>query len=321
MLAIQLPAVGGPDAFRRIDTKVPTPGPGEILVRQKAVGLNYIDIYHRLGQYPVELPGILGIEGAGTVEAIGAGVTRFKVGDRVAYGGPLGAYAEARLIPETAGVRIPPTVDVETAAAAILKGLTADALLTAYRVKPGDTCLVWAAAGGVGTILCQWAKTRGARVIGVVGGEDKKAHALSHGCDAVLDHKVDDIAAQARALTDGRGVSVVYDGVGKSSLQASINSLAMRGMLVSYGNASGPPPQVDLLALGRAGSLSMTRIVVYHFHQTPVELDHAASALFDAIGSGAIKVAIGQRFALKDVDAAHRSLEGSQTVGSTLLIP
>lgn len=321
MLAIQLPGVGGPDAFKRIDAEIPAPGPGEILIRQKAIGLNYIDIYHRLGQYPVDLPGILGIEGAGFVEAVGAGVTRFKVGDRVAYGGPLGAYAEARLIPETAGVRVPPAIDFETAAAVILKGLTADALLTAYAVKPGDTCLIWAAAGGVGTILCQWAKARGARVIGIVGGEDKKAHARTHGCDAVLDHKVDDIAAQARALTDGRGVSVVYDGVGKASLQASLGSLAMRGTLVSYGNASGAPPQVDLLALGRAGSLHMTRVVVYHYHPTPLELDHAASALFEAVSNGAVRVSIGQQFALRDVDAAHRSLEGAQTIGSTILVP
>lgn len=321
VLAVELHTIGGADALRVVEREVASPAAGEVLVRQHAIGLNYIDVYQRSGLYPVVLPAILGSEGAGVVEAVGPGVSRFAPGDRIAYAGPIGAYAEARLLPESAAVRLPRDIGFETAAAITSKGLTAEALLRAHVLRAGESCLVWAAAGGVGTLLCQWAKHRGARVIGVVGGRQKAAYALDHGCDEVLDHKSEDISARVRELTAGKGVAVVYDGVGKASFDASLRSLAIRGTLVSFGNASGPPPPVDMLSLGRAGSVFLTRLIAFHYHSTPAELDQSATALFDAVRSGSLRVEIRQRFALREVSKAHSALEAAATTGSTILIP
>lgn len=319
MLAIRLHATGGPEVLAATEIDMPIPGPGQVLLRQHAIGLNYIDVYQRSGLYPVELPAILGSEGAGTVEAVGPGVSRFRPGDRIAYGGPLGAYAEFRVIAETAAVRLPDGIDFETAAAVMLKGLTAEALLQAYPLQAGQDCLVWAAAGGVGSILSQWARLRSARLIGVVGTGAKAAYARAHGCGEVLNHQSDDVPARVRELTRGKGVAVAYDGVGRASFDASLKSLSIRGMLVSYGNVSGPPPDVNVLSLGRAGSVFLTRVMAFHYHSTAEELDRAAASLFNAVLSGGIRVTIGQRLALRDVAKAHAALEASETTGSTVL--
>ncbi|MDQ0465299.1 NADPH2:quinone reductase [Caulobacter ginsengisoli] len=323
MLAIQAVRTGGPEVLEAVDLPVPTPGPGQILVRNAAIGLNYIDTYFRSGLYPAKLPAVLGLEGAGVVEAVGEGVTRFKVGDRAAYGnGPMGAYAEAHLVSADRAVKIPKGVDTETAAAAMLKGMTAEFLLRrCYPVKAGDTILVHAAAGGVGQILVQWAVSLGARVIGTAGSADKAAVAKGLGCEEVILYRDEDVAARVKALTGGAGVRVVYDGVGAATFEGSLSSLGRRGMLVSYGNASGPAPAVLPLRLSQGGSLFLTRPTLFDYVATTPELDSSAKALFAVIASGAVKIQIGQRFALKDARAAHEALEGRETVGATLLIP
>lgn len=323
MLAIQAVRAGGPEVLEAVELPVPTAGPGEILIRQEAIGLNFIDTYQRTGLYPVRMPAVLGLEGAGVVEAVGQGVTRFAVGDRAAFGnGPMGAYAEFHVVPAGRAVKIPTGVSSRDAAAAMLKGMTAEFLLRrCYTVKKGDAILVHAAAGGVGTILTQWAKALGAQVIATVGSADKAALATAAGADAMILYREEDVAARVKAITGGSGVRVVYDGVGAATLEASLSSLGRRGMLVSYGNASGPAPAVEPLRLSRGGSLYMTRPTLFDYVATTEELDESAGALFEVIASGAVKIAIGQTFPLAQARQAHEALEARATTGSTLLIP
>lgn len=323
MLAIQATRTGGPEVIEVVDLPVPTPGPGEILIRHEAIGLNFIDTYYRSGLYPARLPGVLGVEGAGVVEAVGEGVTRFKTGDRAGYaGGPLGAYAEFRTYKADRAVPLPPGVSSETAAAALLKGMTAEFLLRrCYPVKSGQTVLVHAAAGGVGQILVQWARHLGCRVIGTAGDAAKAEIARALGCEDVILYREEDVAARVRALTGGEGVAVVYDGVGAATFEGSLSSLARRGMLVSYGNASGPAPAVLPSRLAQGGSLFLTRPGLFDYIATRDELDESAGALFEVLAAGAVKVEIGQTFPLAEARAAHEALEGRGTTGSTLLIP
>ena len=323
MLAIRIQKTGGPEVLEAVDLPVPTPGPSEVLIRHQAIGLNFIDTYMRGGLYPVQLPATLGSEGAGVIEAVGEAVTRFKPGDRAAHGAAgRGAYAEYQVLPEGRVNRLPDHIDVKTAAAAMLKGMTAEMLLRhVYPLKAGEACLIWAASGGVGSILTQWAHAIGATVIGCVGSEAKAELARSHGCDHVILYKDEDVAARVRAITGGEGVRVSYDGVGKASFEASMKSLGRRGMLVTFGNASGPVPPVEPLALSRGGSLFLTRPTLFDYVATTEELDASAAALFQAIGSGAVKVEIGREYALKDVRRAHEELQAGETYGSQLLIP
>ena len=323
MRAIRLAQAGGPEVLELQEVETPTPGPGQILIRHEAVGLNFIDIYQRTGLYPLTYPSGLGLEGAGVVEVIGDGVTRFKVGDRAAYGtGSIGAYAEAHVVDAGRAVPVPNDVPLKMAAAVMLKGMTAEFLARrVFHVKQGDAVLVHAAAGGVGLILCQWLHSLGATVIGTVGDEHKAALARSHGCDHVILYKTEDIAERVKTITEGVGCAVVYDSVGKDTLDASLASLRRRGMLVSFGNASGPAPPVEPLRLSRGGSLFLTRPTLFDYVTTTEELDDSASALFAMIASGAVKVEIGQTFPLDKVREAHEALSGRQTTGSTLLIP
>ena len=321
MLAIQFSHTGGPEVLEAVEVEVPSPAAGQILVRHAAVGLNYIDTYHRSGLYPVQLPSGIGLEAAGTVEAIGEGVTRFKVGDRVAYNGTLGAYAEAAVVPADRAVKVPDGVSLETAAAALLKGMTAEFLARrCFHVKHGDTVLVHAAAGGVGQILVQWCKSLGATVIATVGSESKAAIVRDLGVDHVIDYSHEDVAAKVAELTGGQGVPVVYDGVGKDTWTASLKSLARRGVMVTFGNASGPVPPFAPLELG-SKSLFVTRPRLFDYIATTEELDESAEALFAALGSGAVKIDIGQTFPLAEARAAHEALEGRRTTGATLLVP
>jgi len=323
MLAIQAREAGGLDVLEAVDVPLPTPGPGQILLRQEAAGLNFIDTYFRSGLYPAKFPLILGQEGAGIVEAIGEGVTRFQVGDRAGYGvGGGGGYAEAVILKEDKVVKLPEGIDARTAAASLLKGMTVEFLIRrCFPVAAGDAVLIHAAAGGVGLILSQWARSLGAFVIGTTSSDAKAQLALANGCDHVIRYDQGDFAPQVRELTDGAGVRVVYDGVGKSTLEGSLSSLARRGMLVTFGNASGPAPAVEPLRLSRGGSLFMTRPTLFDYVTTAEELDDSAGALFEKILSGAVKIEIGAEFALKDARLAHEALEGRQTTGSTLLIP
>ena len=323
MLAIQISRTGGPDVLEAVDLPTPSPGPGQVLIRNEAIGLNFVDTYMRSGLYPIPLPAVLGSEGAGVVEAVGSGVTRLKPGDRVGYGaGGTGAYAQFHLVPADRAARLPDGIGARTAAAAMLKGMTAEFLLRrCYPVRSGEAILVWAAAGGVGLILAQWAKALGATVIGCVGSPSKVELARSHGCDHVILYKDEDVPARVRELTGGAGVRVSYDGVGKASQAASLASLGRRGMLVSYGNASGPAPAVEPLTLSRGGSLYLTRPTLYDYITTAQEHDESAAALFEIIGSGAVKIRIGAEFPLRDARKAHEAIQSGETVGSTLLIP
>lgn len=294
-----------------------------VYLRQTAIGVNYIDTYHRSGLYPLPLPSGLGVEAAGVVEAVGEGVTDLQVGDRVAYaGGTPGAYAEYRTMPAARLVKLPDDIRDETAAAMMLKGLTAEYLLRrTYTVQPGDTILIHAAAGGVGLIACQWAKALGATVIGTVSTAAKAELAAQHGCDYPLIVPAEDFVARVKAITQGRGVPVVYDGVGQSTFAGSLDCLAPRGLLVAFGNASGPIPPIDPLLLSNKGSLFFTRPTLGHYIASREELLAASQALFDVVRSGAVRIEINQRFALADAAAAHQALEARQTTGSTILLP
>ncbi|ADG12636.1 quinone oxidoreductase [Caulobacter segnis] len=321
MLAIQISRTGGPEVLEAVQVEAPSPAAGQILVRHAAVGLNYIDTYHRSGLYPLKLPSGLGLEAAGTVEAVGDGVTRFQVGDRVAYNGTMGAYAEAAVVPADRAVRIPDSVSLEIAAAVLLKGMTAEFLVRrCFHVKQGDTVLIHAAAGGVGQILVQWCKALGASVIATVGSEAKATIARDLGADHVIDYGHEDIVAKVGELTGGQGVAVVYDGVGKDTWAASLKSLARRGVMVTFGNASGPVPPFAPLELG-GKSLFVTRPRLFDYITTTEELDESAEALFAVLGSGAVKIDIGQTFPLAEARAAHEALEGRRTIGATLLLP
>jgi NADPH2:quinone reductase len=321
--SIRIHAHGGPEVLQWEAVEPIVPGRGEVLIRQTAIGLNFIDVYERTGLYPGALPTGLGREGAGVVEAVGPKVRGVVVGDRVAYvSAQPGSYAQERVMPADRVVRIPDGVSDRLAAAAMLKGLTAQFLLRrTYKVRKGDTVVVHAAAGGVGLIASQWARELGATVIGVVGSDAKAAVAGEHGCHHALVLGRDDIAARVRELTGGVGAHVVYDSVGKDTFFASLDCLRPLGMMVTYGNASGPVPPVAPLELARRGSLFLTRPILFHYIARRADLDRAARELFDVIGRGAVRVEIGQTYALQDAAQAHRDLEARRTIGSTVLIP
>lgn len=299
------------------------PGPGEVRLRHTAVGLNFIDTYHRSGLYPVALPSGLGLEAAGVIEAVGANVERLRIGDRVAYcWGPIGAYASARTMPADMVVKLPDTITDEIAAAAMLKGLTAGFLIEACaRVQPGWTVLLHAAAGGVGLIAAQWLHAIGATVIGTVGSQAKVKVARAHGCAHVLRSDTEDIAACVREITGGIGVPVVLDGVGAATFEVSLKSLARRGLMVSFGNASGPVPPFELGRLSRMGSLFVTRPTLFDYSVTRAEREASAARLFTLIEEGKIVVRIDQRYPLAQAARAHADLEARRTTGSTLLLP
>ena len=323
MKAIRLDATGGPEVLTLVDVPTPEPRAGEILVRQSAIGVNYIDTYHRTGLYPIRLPSGLGMEGAGTVETVGEGVTRFKAGDLIAYAsGPIGAYSEFHCVSADRAVALPEGVNAATGAAAMLKGMTAEFLLRrCYEVQPGQTILVHAAAGGVGQILVQWAKAIGATVIATVGSEAKAEQARAHGADHIILYRDQDVAKTVREITGGAGVPVAYDSVGKDTFEGTLGSLSRRGLFVSYGNASGPVPAFEPARLQRAGSLYFTRPTLFDYAVTTAELDESAAALFGMIASGKVKVEIGQTFGLAEARKAHETLESRATVGASLLIP
>ena len=320
--AIRIHAPGGPEVMHWEDVPKPEPGPGEALVRHAAVGLNYIDVYFRTGLYKTQLPATIGMEAAGTVAAIGDGVTDVKVGDRVAYASaPIGAYATERVIAADRLVKLPDGVDFNTAAAMMLQGMTAQYLLRrTYKVQPGDTILVHAAAGGVGLILCQWARHLGATVIGVVSTPDKADLARANGATHVLVGHVD-LPAEVRRLTGGAMVPVVYDSVGKDTFMASLDSLAPLGMMVSYGNASGPVGAVDVGLLGAKGSLFLTRPSIATYTAKRADLEATAAELFKVVLEGAVTIRVNQTFPLADAAEAHRALEARRTTGSTVLLP
>ena len=314
---------GGPEVLQWQDDDVGSPGEGEVLVRHTAVGLNFIDTYQRTGLYPLELPSRLGLEAAGKVMSVGAGVDYVQPGDRVAYTSmPTGAYAEERIYPVDKLVKLPAGIDDQTAAAAMLKGLTAWYLLhRSYAVKSGDSVLLYAAAGGVGLIATQWAKHLGVNVIGVVSTPEKAELAKQHGCAAVVLADAHDFIAQVRAASGGEGVAAVYDSVGKETFTQSLDCLRPHGTMVSFGNASGPVEPVPLIELSRRGSLFLTRPAVFDFIATPEDLRTAAAEVFAVLESGAVKIKIGQTWPLAEVAEAHRALESRQTTGSTVLLP
>ena len=323
MKAIRITETGGPEVMKLVDTEVGPPGPGQVRVRQTAVGLNYIDTYHRSGLYPLQFPSGLGLEAAGVVEQVGEGVSSLKVGDRIAYGtGPIGAYADMRNLPANRLVKLPPSISDETAAGMMLKGMTARYLLRAtYVVKPGDTILLHAAAGGVGLIMSQWAKALGATVIGTVGSDAKADIARAHGCDHVINYATEDTVKRVRDLTGGKGVPVVYDGVGKDTLMISLDCLSPRGLMVSFGNASGPVPPLDVLQLSAKGSLYVTRPTLNTYTASDADLQETAQDLVSVVASGKVKIPVNQRYALADVVQAQRDLEGRKTTGTTVLLP
>lgn len=321
--AIRIHQTGGPEVLLWEAVDVAAPAPGEARVRHHAVGLNYIDVYHRNGLYPVPLPSGIGLEGAGVVEAVGEGVDDVRVGDRVAYaGGPIGAYAEVRNIPAHRLLRLPDSIGFETGAAMMLQGLTAAYLLRrTFRVQAGDAVLIHAAAGGVGLLAIQWAKALGALVIGTVGSPAKAELARAHGCDHVINYSTENFTARVREITGGEGVAVVYDGVGKDTFAGSLDSLRPMGMMVSYGNASGPVPPLDLIQLSQRGSLFVTRPTLMNYTAKRADLVALGDELFGVVGSGQVRVEVHQTYALKDAVQAHRDLEARKTTGSTLLLP
>lgn len=323
MRAIRFDRTGGPEVLRLEDLPTPAPGPGEILIRHEAIGVNFIDTYVRSGLYPAALPSGLGQEGAGVVTAVGPEVVRFKVGDRAAYAmGAPGSYADYKVVAADRAVQIPPGVDSRTAAAVLLKGMTAEYLVRRlYPLQAGQTALIHAAAGGVGQILVQWAKAIGAEVVATVGSLAKaeKVHAL--GADHVILYRDQDVAAEVRRITGGAGVPVAYDSVGKDTFDGTLRSLARRGLFVSYGNASGPPPPIDAQQLSRSGSLYFTRPTLADYIATTEELDASAAAVFDLVASDSLSIEVGQTFPLGHAAEAHRALESRRTMGATLLIP
>ncbi len=318
--AIRIHQTGGPEVLKLEALELPAPGPGEAQVVHQAIGVNYVDTYHRSGLYPLPLPSGLGVEAAGVVEAVGPGVTGVKKGDRVAYLGAPGAYAQARNVAADRLVALPEGVSAELAAAAFMKGLTVHMLVTRYRpARAGDAVVVWAAAGGVGQLLVQWLKAIGAEVIAVVGSDEKAATVKALGAAHALVTPRDDVAARVRALTGG--VPVVYDSVGKASFEVSLDCLAPFGLLVSYGNASGPVPPFDPALLGRKGAACVGRPSVFPHVARRADLDQAAAALFARLADGRVEVAVGGRWPLAEAAAAHRALESRATSGSLVLRP
>ncbi len=321
-LAIRFYQTGGPEVLQTETVEVGTPGPGEVRLRHRAIGVNFIDTYVRSGLYPASLPSGLGTEAAGVVEAVGAGVGHVRPGDRVAYNTGPGSYAEARVVPADRVLKLPDGVSDQAAAAVLLKGLTVHSLIRrTYPVKAGDTVLWHAAAGGVGLIAAQWLKALGVRVIGTAGSEEKAARARAAGCEHVIVYTREDFQRRVRELTGGAGVPVVYDSVGKATFEGSIDCLQPLGMMVSFGNASGTVPPVDVGMLGRKGSLFLTRPSVFHYVAKRADLERAAGELFDALARGIVKPELGATFPLARAADAHRALEGRGTTGSLVLLP
>ena len=321
--AIQFHSTGGPEVLQWEEVTVGDPGPGEIRVKHTAIGLNYIDTYHRTGLYPLPLPHGIGMEGAGHVTAIGNGVTDLAVGDRVAYAGPPpGSYAEERLMAASTAVKIPNGVDDETAAAMMLKGMTAQYLIRqTYPVKAGDTILIHAAAGGVGQIVCQWAKSLGATVIGTVGNDEKAEMIRALGCDHPIVYTSEDFVEKVMDITAGAKLPVVYDSVGQDTFMKSLDCLQPLGTMVSFGQSSGAVPPLDLGIFAQKGSLFFTRPTLMTYTANRADLLAMTDDLFTVVQDGTVKIAIDQRFALQDARAAHEALEGRQTTGSTILLP
>jgi NADPH2:quinone reductase len=318
--AIRIHETGGPDVLRWEEIEVGAPGPGQVRLRQTAIGVNFVDIYFRTGLYPAPLPLIPGSEGVGVIEAVGAGVEHLKPGERVAYSSAIGAYAETRLAPANMMIKLPDAIADTQAAAMMLRGLTVQYLLRqVYAVKPGDTVLIHAAAGGVGLIFCQWAAHLGATVIGTVGSAEKAALAEAHGCHHPIVHTSEDFVARVLEITQGRKLPVVYDSIGKDTFEQSLQCLAPLGLMVSFGSASGPVPPFDLARLGPLGSLSITRCTLNTFASNPPLLQSMAAELFAVVSGGAVKINVNQSFALKDAADAHRALASRGTTGSTIL--
>jgi NADPH:quinone reductase len=321
--AIRISETGGPEVLKWEDVELADPSEGEVRLKHTAIGLNFIDCYQRSGLYPIELPLTLGTEAAGVVEAVGPGVTNLKIGQRVAYaGGQIGSYCEARNIDANVPVIIPDGIEDQTAAAMMLKGMTVHMLMfKCYQVKAGDTILVHAAAGGVGSIMCQWANALGATVIGTVGSEEKAEKAKANGCHHPINYSTEDFAARVMEITDGKGVPVVYESIGLNTYEKSMDSLSNFGTLVNFGNASGPIPAIEPLELMRRGSLALSRPTLFNYTADPEMRQQAAKDLFDVVASGKVKIEIGQTFPLADTAKAHIALESRQTMGSTILIP
>lgn len=318
--AIRIHKTGHPEVLQWEEVEVGDPGPRQVKISQEAAGLNFIDVYHRTGLYKQELPFTPGVEGAGTVEAIGPDVTNVKKGDRVAYAGPIGGYAEQRLIDADRVVKLPKTISCEQAAGMMLQGMTAQMLLrSVFPVHEGDMILVHAAAGGVGLIMCQWAAALGATVIGTVGTEEKAELARMHGCAHPIVYSKQDFVAEVKRITAGEKLPVVYDSVGHDTFMKSLDCLKVRGLMVSFGNASGPPAPIAPGLLAQKGSLYLTRPTLFHYIATREQLEQSASELFDMVSSGKVKVEVQQRFALKDAAEAHRALQARKTTGSTIL--
>ena len=321
--AIRFHQTGGPEVLQWETVVLPEPAPGEVRVRHHAVGLNFIDTYHRTGLYPVALPSGIGLEAAGVVEAVGDGVTDLAPGDRVAYaGGPLGAYAEVRNMPADRLVRLPESISFEQGAAMMLQGMTAQYLLRrTYRVQPGDAVLIHAAAGGVGLLVCQWTRALGATVIGTVGSDEKAALARANGCDHAIVYTRESFVERVREITHGRGVQVVYDSIGKDTFMGSLDCLAPLGTMVLFGAASGPVPPFDLGLLAQKGSLFVTRPTLFTYTARRDDLLASAQEVFDMVGGGQLNIDLRQRYPLSDAAQAHRDLEARKTTGSTVLLP
>lgn len=321
--AIRINAVGGPEVMEYVEVEVGEPGPGEARVRQAACGLNYIDVYFRTGAYPQPLPGGIGMEGAGVVEAVGAGVTYVKPGDRVAYASrPTGAYAEVRVMPAAGLVKLPDSIDFETAAAMMLQGLTVQYLFRrTFPLRGGETILFHAAAGGVGLIACQWARALGVTMIGTVGSDEKAELAKAHGCVHTINYNKENFVERVKEITGGKGVPVVYDSIGKDTFIGSLDCLSPLGMMVSFGAASGPVPPFSLNELASRGSLFLTRPSIFNYTAKRSDLDDMAADLFGMVESKKVRIDINQRYALCDAAQAHRDLEARKTTGSTILVP
>lgn len=321
--AIRIHTNGGPEVLKWEAVEVGRPGPGEVRLRQGAVGLNFIDVYHRTGLYKLPgLPAVIGMEGAGTVDVVGPGVIEFKAGDRVAYAGVLGGYAEERLIAADRLVKLPDGIDDTTAAAMMLQGMTARYLLReTYRCTPQTVLLFHAAAGGVGLIVCQWAKAIGATMIGTVGSQEKAQLAKANGCTHVINYRTEDYVARVREITGGKGCDVVYDGVGKDTFPSSLDCLKPKGLWVSFGNSSGPVPPFDMAILSAKGSLYATRPTIMTYVAQRSDLLANARELFEMVGKGALKIAVSRTYALRDAAEAHRDLEARKTSGSIVLLP
>lgn len=321
--AVRIEAQGGPEVLSVVTVPVPEPGAGQVLLRQTAIGLNYQDVYHRSGLYPLPMPSGLGTEAAGVVEAVGAGVTAFAPGDRVCYaGGPPGACAGHRVFPAERLVRTPEGVSDEQAAAVMLKGMTVEYLLNrCHAVKAGEDVLFHAAAGGIGLLAGQWGRHLGARMVGIAGGAGKVKLALEHGYAECIDRHAEDVPARLQAVTGGRGFPVVYDSVGKASFEQSLHALAPRGLFVSFGTTTGAPPPVEAATLQKLGSLYFTRPTLVTYTASREELQASAAAVFELLARGVLTVSIRQRYALDDIETAHRDLEAGRTTGSTVIVP